>query len=259
MRIAILDMYEGRPNQGMRCIRELLRIFAEQRDLELVVEEFDVRLAGQVPDGQFDAYISSGGPGSPLESEGSAWEKVYFDWLDTVREQYVFFICHSFQLACRRYGFAEVAPRKSTAFGVFPVHMLPGGQEEPLFKGLADPFYGVDSRDFQVLRANTGMISEWGGSLLCLEKERPHIPLERAIMGIRFSPYWIGTQFHPEADAIGMHQYLLMEDKKQAVVAEHGLAKWESMIRHLEDPEKIMWTHHHILPAFFKNLPKFNA
>ena len=30
--------------------------------------------------------------------------------------------------------------RKSTAFGVFPVHMLEAGKEETVFEGLSDPF-----------------------------------------------------------------------------------------------------------------------
>lgn len=251
-RVAILDMYEGRPNQGMRCLRELLTTFAAERGLSLGIREYDVRLKHEVPSGSFDAYISSGGPGSPLDSEGSAWEKVYFDWLQGMERAPVFFICHSFQLVCRYYKLAEICPRKSTAFGVFPVHVLEGGKDEPVLADMADPFYAVDSRDFQVIRPDQEALARWGAKLLCIEKERPHVPLERALMGIRFSPTWIGTQFHPEADAMGMYQYLQMEDKRQAVIAEHGLAKWESMTRQLEDPEKIMWTYHHLLPAFFR-------
>ena len=89
-----------------------------------------------------------------------------------------------------------------------------------------------------------------GGKILCIEKDRPHVPLERAVMGIRFSAYMIGTQFHPEADAIGMSMYLQTEDKKKTVVDSYGLEKWESMIRQLNDPDKILWTYSHILPNF---------
>lgn len=259
LRIAILDMYEGRPNQGMRCIREILGVFGRERGLTPEIFEFEVRLQKAVPDDSFDIYISTGGPGSPLESEGSEWEKAYFGWLAAMEEwnnrpgrpkKNIFFICHSFQLICRHYRLAQVCPRKSTAFGVFPVHMLEGGKKEPVFAHLADPFYAVDSRDFQVIRPNFPELDKMGSTLLCLEKERPHVPYERAIMGIRFNPWWIGTQFHPEADATGMHQYLQMEDKKQAVIAEHGFAKWQSMVEQLSDPEKIMWTYRHLLSDF---------
>ena len=69
-------------------------------------------------------------------------------------------------------------------------------------------------------------------------------------MGIRFNDYFIGTQFHPEADAIGMSMYLQTDEKKKTVVENHGLQKWESMIEHLNDPDKILFTYSHILPNF---------
>ena len=71
VRIAILDLYEGFPNQGMRCLREILHNFASENCLNLVLHEFEVRMKLEVPDLSYDVYISSGGPGSPLESEGS--------------------------------------------------------------------------------------------------------------------------------------------------------------------------------------------
>jgi hypothetical protein len=54
--------------------------------LILVGDEFDVRQKNEVPDLSYDIFISSGGPGSPLESIGSDWEKVYFNWLRQVEK-----------------------------------------------------------------------------------------------------------------------------------------------------------------------------
>ncbi len=260
IRIAILDLYEGQPNQGMRCIRELLQQYGKTNRLDIVWNEFEVRLKHQLPDLSYDIYISSGGPGSPLDSKDSEWENLYFHWLEKV-EQYnndpanehkkqVLFICHSFQLACRYFEVANVEKRKSTAFGVFPVHMLPDGKDEPVFEGLEDPFYAVDSRDYQVLQPNHNRLQEMGAKVLAIEKERPHVPLERAIMAIRFNDYMIGTQFHPEADAPGMSMYLQRDDKKQTVVENHGFEKWQSMIEQLNDPDKILYTYSHVIPNF---------
>ena len=89
-----------------------------------------------------------------------------------------------------------------------------------------------------------------GACILAIEKERPHVPLERAVMAIRFNDCMIGTQFHPEADAIGMSLHLQTEEKKKTVIENYGMEKWQSMIDHLNDPEKIMWTYAHILPNF---------
>ena len=115
---------------------------------------------------------------------------------------------------------------------------------------MRDPFYSVDSRDYQVIQPNHNRLRELGAKILCIEKERPHVALERAVMAVRFNDYMIGTQFHPEADAIGMSMYLQREDKKKTVIENHGHEKWKSMIEHLVDPDKILWTYSHVLPNF---------
>lgn len=259
VRIAILDMYEGAENQGMRCLREIINQYAEANNIDIDTDEFDVRLKNEVPDINYDVFISTGGPGSPLDSINSDWEKVYFNWLNTVEEwnnnfentqkKYVFFICHSFQLVCRHWNLANVCKRNSTAFGVFPIHILEDGKNEIVFKGLNDPFYAVDSRDWQVIEPQMNILYK-GAKILCIEKERVHVPLERAIMSIRFNNYFFGTQFHPEADALGMSMYLQTAEKKETVIQNYGLEKWESMIAQLNDPEKISSTYTHILPNF---------
>jgi len=263
LRVAILDLYEGVPNQGMRCLRDILHGFGEQARLQIACDEFEVRQALQVPDTSYDVYLSSGGPGSPLESEGSEWERRYFRWLHHLErwnadpanrcKKKAFFICHSFQLACRHYRVGTVARRRSTSFGVFPVHLMHDGRDEPVFEGLEDPFYAVDSRDYQVVQPHHNRLRTLGGHVLCIEKERPHVPFERAIMAIRFSEHFIGTQFHPEADAAGMSMYLQTEEKKRTVIENHGYEKWRSMIEHLEDPDKIRWTYAHVLPNFLRH------
>lgn len=261
VKIAILDMYAGAANQGMRCIRELINQWGEQKQLDVSFEEFEVRNALQVPDTSFDMYISTGGPGSPLDSEGTEWENNYFQWLASIEnwnnshhnypKKKIFFICHSFQLACRYFKVGEVCQRKSTAFGVFPVHLQDAGETEPIFDGLNDPFYVVDSRDFQVIQANEANLEERGMQILAIEKDRPHVPYERAIMAMRFSEHFVGTQFHPEADAIGMSIHLQTAERRKVVVENHGEEKWQSMIDHLNDPDKILWTYSHIIPNFF--------
>lgn len=260
-RIAILDLYNGEPNEGMRCIKDLVAAWGIRHNTKINMQVFDVRQNNALPNLNFDAYISSGGPGSPLESEGSDWDNSYIHWLRSVeqfnnntqeknKKKHILFICHSFQLACRHYKVGTVCERKSTSFGVFPVHMLPEGKDEPIFDGLLDPFYAVDSRDFQVIQPNHEQIKKMSGAFLAIEKERPHVPYERAIMAIRFNDYFVGTQFHPEADAVGMQMYLQRADKKKAVIDEHGEAKWESMVAQLQDPDKIMYTYNHIIPNF---------
>jgi len=260
LKVAILDLYNGVPNQGMRCIREILKEWSDFYNIPLHTTEFDIRQHNKMPDLSFDIHISSGGPGDPLLSRFEDWDIAWCRWLDSVRrwndnpgrndKKHVLFICHSFQLACRYFNAGLVCKRKSTAFGVFPVHMLDAGKQDPVFEGLNDPFYGVDSRDHQVVQPNHDLLARIGAEILCIEKSRPHVPYERAMMGIRFNEYMIGTQFHPEADAAGMSMYLQTEEKRKTVIESHGEDKLRSMLEHLEDPDKIVWTHAHILPNF---------
>ena len=260
IRIAVLNLYEGQLNQGMRCIRELISEWAENNNLDVQKDEFDVRLKNELPDTSYDIYISSGGPGSPLDSRFEDWDIAWCHWVNEMerwnnnpsvtKKKYIFFICHSFQLASRYFNAGLVCKRRSEAFGVFPIHMLQSGKNEPVFDGLKDPFYAVDSREYQVIQPNHDKLNDMGAKILCIEKERPHVPFERAVMAIRFNEYMMGTQFHPEADAEGMSIRLQSEEKKKTVIENYGEEKWSSMMDHLNDPDKILWTHEHVLPNF---------
>ena len=66
--MAILDLYEGAPNEGMRCIREILAMIAPEKS-DIFTDEFEVRLHKKLPGLDYDIYISTGGPGSPLGEE----------------------------------------------------------------------------------------------------------------------------------------------------------------------------------------------
>ena len=263
VRIAILDLNEGQPNQGMRCLREIINQWSTVNGVAIVCHEFEVRIKKQIPDLNYDIYISSGGPGSPLDSEGSEWEALYFNWLQQVTDwnnevtntskKFVFLICHSFQLVCRYLQIGHISKRKSTAFGVFPVHLTESGKQEKTFRGLNDPFYVVDSRDYQITQPDNEQLNLLGASILCIEKDRPHVPYERAIMAVRFNDYMIGTQFHPEADAIGMSRHFQTEEKKKMIIENYGEEKWRNMVAQLNDPDKIMWTYAHILPNFLND------
>lgn len=260
IRVAILDLYEGFENQGMRCLNNILAEFAVDNSIKIDLEIFDVRLEKKIPDLSFDIYISSGGPGSPLESEGLEWDTKYFEWINMIEvwnadeknavKKSVFLICHSFQLYCRHLKIGNLCKRNSTSFGVFPVHLMKSGDEEIIFDGLKDPFYVVDSRDYQLIEPNNIVLEKIGARILCIEKNRPNVPYERAVMAIRFSETIIGTQFHPEADAVGMSLHLQTDRRKKVVIENHGESKWNEMIDHLHDPDKILWTYSHVFPNF---------
>ena len=259
IRVAVLDLYNGIENEGMRGIREVLERYKVKNDLDLTYDVFEVRRNCEMAGTDYDIYISSGGPGSPLDTEGSEWEKKYFGLInaldqhnrsDSPQKKYGFFICHSFQLMCRHYGLGYIGERRSPSFGILPIHKTSAGKKEPVFKGLTDPFYAVDSRSWQVIHPNEKQFTDLGMQLLAIEKERPYISLPRAMMAVRYSDYFIGTQFHPEADPDGMKGMLLRPEKKKEVVDEHGLDKYNQMLELLEDTDKLLHTQNTMIPNF---------
>ena len=261
LKVAVVDLNDGAPNQGMRGIQEILVRFKAEHNVDLTYDIFDLRQKGEIPGIEYDAYISGGGPGSPIESEGEQWENDYFNLLDqietfngknAVKKKYAFLICHSFQLACRKYKIGNVTERRSNAFGIFPITLTKDGETDEIFKGITNPFFSVDSRDWQVIEPDFDAFEEKGAKLLAIEKERKHVDLERCMMSIRFSNEIIGTQFHPEADPIGMKMYLLQDEKKKVIIDTHGEQKYLDMLNSLDDPKRIMLTQSVILPNFLK-------
>lgn len=255
IKLAILDLYDNKPNQGMRCIRELVERF----DALDTYEVFDVRGRAEVPKvNDFDIFISTGGPGSPHDGDGH-WDKLYFDWLEDLwrhnqqpgtTKKYGFFICHSFQMVCKHFRLGKVVPRKSASFGVFPAHLTDTGIDEPVFKGLTNPFWIADFREWQVIQPDTERLDEMGADILALEKIRPHVPLERAIMAIRFSAELLGVQFHPEADPGGMVDHFLDPERRRKIVQQHSQEKYLKMMKELDDPKKLELTRELVIPHF---------
>lgn len=252
-KLAILDMNNGFPNQGLRCIKEIVSEYDDQLDWDV----FDVRKENELPDLSYDIYICSGGPGSPHD-EGP-WRKDFFNLIDGANQlneqedgpkKYFFFICYSFQVACHHFELGDVTKRRQTSFGVFPVHKTRAGVQDHLLHGLPNPYFVVDSRDWQVVQPRLSVFEEHGAHIISLEKIRSHVEYERAIMAVRFTDEFVGTQFHPEADAEGMMAHFSNEKEKQMVIDKFGIEKYFSMMRRLSHPEKIPRTHMTILPNF---------
>ncbi|HMR85081.1 MAG TPA: GMP synthase, partial [Niabella sp.] len=239
---------------------EIVHRWATEKEYDILYDVFDVRVKNEIPDTSYDIYVSSGGPGDPLSTRFDDWDISWNKWFaDILRwndnpsnqvKKYVFLICHSFQLACRHFNAGLICKRRSTSFGTFPIHILPDAIEDPVFRRLKDPFYAVDSRDFQLIQPNLELLLDMGAYITCIEKERPHVPYERAVMGIRFSNYIFGTQFHPEADAVGMSRHFQDQERRDTVIKNHGEAKLQSMLEHLDDPDKIHWTNKTLIPNF---------
>lgn len=263
IRIAIIDLYDNEPNQGMRCIREIIsQRNAEFRSNWFAYEVFETRYKGVVPGDEFDIYISSGGPGSPFDGQGKVWEKRYFGLLDKIwshnqrhadNRRFVFFICHSFQMMARYFELATVRQRCRKSFGIVPVLKTEAGQDDPLLKDLPQVYYAADFRQFEVVEPRADRFAELGAGILSHEKLRKDAELEHAMMAIRISPEIVGTQFHPEADPESMLYHFRQPERKEQVIAEHGVEKYDEMLAHLKDPQNILLTRRTVLPGFLNS------
>jgi len=262
IKAALIDLYNNEENLGIDAIEKLLTDFnGKINGQSLSHQTFETRYRAEVPDLTYDLYISSGGPGSPFEGEGTVWEKKYFNLLERLwehnqsneRKKYLFFICHSFQIMARFFNLGEVTKRNSRSFGIFPVHKTEEGITDPILKHLPDPFFAADFRWWQVTQPNKKVFSELGAEILALEKIRPHVEYERAIMAIRISDEIFGVQFHPEAHPEGMRYHYQKENVKQKIIDEHGEKKYEYLLEQLEDPEKVELTQKTVLPKFIES------
>lgn len=260
IRIALLDMNNNHVNQGFRNIKEISEAFQQNSEENVIIKTFDVRFKNEMPEmGDFDIFISSGGPGTP-HREGLEWENRFSNFLDTVFEhnkynenkKYLFLICHSFQLASIHWNLGNICKRKSYSFGVMPVHKTDEGKSEFLFKNLQDPFYAVDSRAYQFIEPDHERFEELGMTIMAIEKFRPHINLERAVMAVRFSEEIFGTQFHPEASPEALIENLKDDKNKEAMIQNFGMEKYLETMDRIDDEDKIILTRNQILPRFLQ-------
>lgn len=257
MRVAILDMYKGKPGQhGMRCLRDILNNTVPDAD----VQAFDVRVATQIPDLSFDLYISSGGPGNPLDIEPE-WSDRYFSLVDDIfewnnnnadRPKYFFAICHSFQLLCAHTGIGRITERKKFSFGVTGIRKTEEGKESDFLSKFPEVFYAADHRYFQVVDPDVARLNAIGAQILGVE-ELSDTASEDSLMVVSFSPYIIGTQFHPEVDVYGMEETIGKQSIRIEVEKVFGKGRIERIQDDVGNPDKIEKMYRTMLPDFIRN------
>ena len=256
MKAAILDMYDGTKNLGMNAILEIIARYPE-----IEVEVFDVRSKCEIPSLDYDLYLSTGGPGSPLDGDG-IWERAFYFLMDRVWQhnqnyadkKYAFFICHSFQMICHYLSLGSVVHRRKQSLGVFPVTKTKEGLKEPMLDALNKKFYVADARRWQFIQPNKERMKRLGCKVLAYEKERFHVPFERAVMAMRFSPEWVGVQFHPEASSKDMISHFSKEEVASMIIKERSEKRYRKIMGGLENfSQELDRTYDTILPFFLED------
>lgn len=213
IKIATIDLYNNEPNEGLRCIRDIVNETSNLNShLDIQYDVFETRYKGLTPDLNYDIFISSGGPGSPFEGEGTQWEKDYFNLLDKIwnhnqqseEKKYIFFICHSFQMMARFFHIGEVNKRFLNSFGVKQFSKTYDGSKDLILAGLTNPLYAADIRQWQVVNPDYNHLEELGAKILSWEIPEEENKDNPALGAVRISNEIVGTQFHPEADPASM-------------------------------------------------------
>jgi len=260
IKIATIDLYNNERNEGIRCIKEIVSEAQSRiKEQEILYKVFDTRFKDEIPGIENDIFISSGGPGSPFEGEGTKWEKDYFNLIQKIwdhnqknpeRKKYLFFICHSFQMIGRFFKFGTVNQRHSKSFGVMPFTLTQEGKSDNILKGLSNPFYAADIRQFQVIDPDKKTMNQLGAKILSYEIVDDSEKAQPALTAVRISEEIVGTQFHPEADPESMLYHFKQDERKKQVVEKYGERRYNEMIEILKRPDTIQKTRKTVIPSF---------
>lgn len=262
IKIATIDLYNNEPNEGMRCIRDIVNETSNSNSqVEIQYDVFETRYKGVTPDLNYNIFISSGGPGSPFEGEGTQWEKDYFNLLEKIwnhnqnndEKKYIFFICHSFQMMARFFQIGEVNKRFLNSFGVKQFSKTEDGNKDLILSELTNPLYAADIRQWQVVNPDYKHLEELGAKILSWEVPEEENKNNPALGAVRISNEIVGTQFHPEADPASMLYHFRQQERKEYIINRYGEAIYHQMIEWLEDDDKIKLTRKTVLPSFLNN------
>lgn len=269
LRLCIVDMNNGHVNQAMRCLRGIVAQFFERVRREnphLVCEIGEVsprNTNDPVPD-DYDLYLSSGGPGSPFDGDGTAWETDYGRFVDGVVEssingganqRAVFAICYSFEMVVRHLNVAAIVPRVDRKFGVMPIYTTTEGQEHPLLSPFGDRLFAFEHRNWEAVDLDERKLRDLGGKMLARES-RDGVSKGRAILGLDVAPGVEAVQFHPEADRPGVMNWVARPEQAAAFKATYGEVTYQAMLRTLDDPRRLARTYALVIPGWLTR--KFN-
>lgn len=263
IRIAVLDMNNGMRNMGVRNIKRIVEQFAfyvrmQQYGVEFQVDHFHVRDRNEVPEPGYDMYISSGGPGSPYDTDGGDWEQRFAVLLDRILEhnlshehkQYFFGICHSFQLMAKKFNVGEITKRDRRNLGIVPIFRSEAGKQDFMFEGLQEKFYAFDNRDWQVHNPDRRILDQLNARIVSYEGSETQAG--QAVTGIRYSEEMESVQFHPEAEKHAILLRFTDPEEKQHIVDILGEAEYDRFIESVLNPNKLVRTYKAILPGFLR-------
>ena len=271
LRLCLVDMNNGVANEATRCFRRIFEAFerkvkAANPDLTMTLSHVQPRNLGELPAADVDLVLSSGGPGAPTDGWDEPWCTGYRKFLDRVLERNLhwpegapglFVVCHSFEVAVTHFGFAQLLPRETLKFGVFPAYVTDAGMDSVLFAPFEDRrLFTWEHRRFETIHLDAKRLASLGGRLLATESRPGGVDKGDGLMAFEFGPGIIGTQFHPEADRPGVIAWINRPDHADALKDAYGESLYERMMTTLEDPTRLARTYALAIPTWLAH--RFN-
>lgn len=267
LRLCLVDMNNGVANQATRCFRRIVDAFGKRAcvanpSLEVVFKHLQPRNLGELPTGDEDLVLSSGGPGSPHDGYEDPWCTGYRKFLDSVVERNLahasgapkaLVVCHSFELAILHFAVAEMRKREALKFGLMPAYMTDDGERTDFLAPFGYRLFCWEHRNWEAIGLDEDKLASLGGALLASETHATHDVDKHkgdALLALRFAPGVDGTQFHPEADKPGVMNWIERPEHKVAVQDAYGEDLYDRMVKSLANPERLAKTFALFIPGW---------
>jgi hypothetical protein len=266
LRICIVDMNAGVKNEAIRCIRACLATFEKQLrqtnpDLPVDVVQVSPRDKEETVPRDAHLYVSSGGPGSPFEHEGTAWAADYWRFLDGLHAAHekgredapgLMPICYSFELVTLHFRAARLVARPHKKFGVMPQYTTEAGQRHPLLEMFHDRIFAFEHRSWDAIEPDEALLAQLGGAVLARESRPGMSDKGVSVTALSLGPGIETTLFHPEADRAGILQWIEKPESEAAFKEAYGDLTHERMLRTISHPERIDRAHREVVPGFLR-------
>ncbi len=264
LRVCLVDMNNGFANQATRCFRRLVDSFTAQvreknPTLDVAFKHVQPRNLNELPDHDTDLVLASGGPGAPTDGYDDPWCTGYRKFLDHIVDRnlatpatapQMFVVCHSFELATLHFAVAKMEKRASCKFGLMPAYMTPEGAQTEWLSPFGYRIFAFEHRNWEAIDVDTTRLASLGGAVLANETHTGGVDKGKAILAMRFAPGIGGTQFHPEADAPGVLDWVERPESKAALAEAYGVFLLERMQKSLKDPERLAKTYALCIPRW---------
>ena len=270
LRVCLVDMNAGLPNQAMRCFRGLVGAFFERaRAVNPSLPCELVEVSPRDTDGRLprdaDLYISSGGPGSPFDGDGTEWLADYARFYEGFAEraaagegdpQAYFGVCFSFELLVHHFKIGALQKKAHRKFGIMPVYPTADGQKHPLYEPFGDRLFAFEHRNWEVVDIDEAKMSALGGRVLARESRDGHSK-GRSVVSFALGSAIEGVLFHPEADRAGVMNWVSRPEEAEAFRNAYGEKTYHAMLRTVDDPARLARTYSLFVPGWLTR--KFNA